>query len=177
MESLPESTVSFHCPKRLASWSRFLRSQEPAYPGISQTAGKLLPTLFFALPKINEAQERIQGQLPRHPGAIDELARLMVRRAVVARQALLGSEIDQHRQQLQERLLRKLHQRPSNERDIYRALSIPAGLCGQLLAELEEKSLAQKDGPLWEVCQEETRAPSAAQSFMSPESPKRRNHA
>ena len=154
-------TSSFHSYQ--ARWIAFLKEQDAALPGIMGTARNLVATLVFGLTKMIRV-----GSLPKDLkwsiAQVEALARFMIHRMANARSAMLHSLESARRDELCAQILYKLGAGPLDVRGLTRKFNrLPAGLCREVLLDLEASGKVARSGEFWQARQDGTAAVSNAQ--------------
>ena len=130
------------------SWIQFLRGMEPLFPGITGTARNLLTTLSFGLSKLVGVARTVE-EFEWYIEGVEAFCRFLVRRMVNARSAFLRSAEELQLRRLKDKVLFKLADGPMPNRDLYRALSLKAARCLELMQMLEAESLVERSEGMW----------------------------
>ena len=123
-------------------WVTFLKKMQGRLPGITGTARGLLATLAFGLIELANAPKC--KRLPVTPEGVEALGRWVIERMANARAAMVATAEREWRLHLAQRILFMLSEGSRQKRDIYRSLGIRAGICDELLFELESAGLVRR---------------------------------
>lgn len=143
-----EEVHEFDLGPHQLSWAEYLRTMEGRLPGISGTARGFLGTLTYGLIELARAPG-YQG-LKFSPEGVEALGRWVIERMANARVEMTHSAELERRFEIARKIFFKVLGGPLNDRDIYRALSIRAELCRELLRVMEEVGVLQQDAKRWE---------------------------
>jgi hypothetical protein len=133
-------------------WARFLQEMERHIPGVTGAARGLLATLAFGLVELADAPGC--RPLTVTPAGVEGLARRVILRMARARAAIRDSARQDGHHHHARRILCKLGDGALPERAIYRALTMRAGLCQELLLTLRSAGLVRRVGHRWELAKE-----------------------
>lgn len=128
-------------------WVNYLKQMEPRLPGIIASARGLLGTLAFGLIELAKAPKL--KSLSVDPQGVEALGCWVVERMANARAEMLHTAELEWRMEMARKIFFIVSQGPRSARDIYRALSLPAEPCQQLLRFLESQQLLSREEKEW----------------------------
>lgn len=128
-------------------WVRYLQKMEPQIPGISGTARGLPGALAFGLIELAKAPNC--NPIVVTPEGVEALARWVIERMANARAEMLHTADLEKRTEIARKIFFKVMHSPLCDRDIYRALSIQAAMCRELLSIMEEQGMLRCQEQKW----------------------------
>ena len=128
-------------------WVAFLKEMEGRLPGITGTARGLLVTLAFGLIELANAPH--YKRLRFTPDGVEALGRWVIERMANTRAEMLNSAELERRMMIAQKIFFKVEQGPLSDRDIYRALSIQAAICKELLWMMEADGMLCRNEQKW----------------------------